>query len=349
MVVLIFKPWKGGCMTKYIGLDAHSSTCTFNVTDEKGQEIDNTTIATNGRLLVKYLREIEGSKKLTLEECELSNWLYEILRPEVDELIVCNPVANKDYKKIKTDKMDARKLAKLLRGGYLIPVFHNGSKRERFRSLVSGYIDLTEEAVRLKNRYKSLFRKEGNKVSGSKIYNDESFLEGLKRKDFKFIGIEIYSLLEQMEESRKRYIKEILKESKNFKEIKYLISIPGIGLINAAKIVSQVIDPGRFMNKYKFYSYCGLVRHKRISAGKEYGSEKIWGNRILKCVYKMAGYSAIQGNSGLREYYDHLISKGISHKNAYNTVCRKIAAMSLSIWRKSEKYNDKFIIDNLTR
>lgn len=73
-------------MTKYIGLDAHSSTCTFNVTDERGCEIDDVTIETNGRLLVKYLRSIEGVKKLTFEECELSNWLYEILSSEVDEL-----------------------------------------------------------------------------------------------------------------------------------------------------------------------------------------------------------------------------------------------------------------------
>src|SRR3989337_1865647 len=169
-------------MTKYIGLDAHSSTCTFNVTDERGMEVDNTTIESNGRLLVKYLRGIEGVKKLTFEECELSSWLYEILRPEVDELIVCNPVANKDYKKVKTAKMEG---------------------------------------------------------------------------------------------SRQEYLKEILRCSKGFKEIKYLKSIPGIGSIQAAKIVSQVIDPERFSSKYKYYSYCGLVRHKRISDGRGYGSEKI--------------------------------------------------------------------------
>ena len=58
-------------------------------------------MASNGRLLVKYLRGREGVKKLTVEEGELSNWLYEIVRPEVDELIVCNPGANKDYQKIK--------------------------------------------------------------------------------------------------------------------------------------------------------------------------------------------------------------------------------------------------------
>ena len=336
-------------MTKYIGLDAHSSTCTFNVTDERGREIDDTTIETNGRLLVKYLRGIGGVKKLTFEECELSNWLYEILHPEVDELLVCNPVANKDYKKIKTDKMDARKLAKLLRGGFLIPVYHNGSSRERFRSLMSAYQDLVEEAVRLKNRYKSLFRKEGKKIKGESLYNDESFLECIERCDFKFIGSQIYHLLEKMEQDRKEYLKEIFKYSKRFKEIKYLKTIPGIGLIQAAKITSQVIDPSRFADKYKYYSYCGLVRHKRISDGKEYGSCKIWGNRILKCVYKMAGLSVLQGDSGLRKYYDCLRSKGISHDNAYNAVCRKIAAISLSVWRKREIYNDELITGNLTK
>lgn len=336
-------------MTKFIGLDAHSSTCTLNVADEMGREIDNTTIETNGRLLVKYLRGIEGIKKLTFEECELSNWLYEVLRPEVEELIVCNPVANSDYKKVKTDKMDARKLSKLLRGGFLISVYHDGSKREKFRSLMSGYQDLVEEAVRLKNRYKSLFRKGGKKIKGETLYNDESFLEGLKRPDFKFIGTQIYHLLEKMEEGRHEYLKEITRYSRGFKEIKYLKSIPGIGNIQAAKIVSQVIDPKRFANKYKYYSYCGLVRHKRISDGKGYGSEKIWGNRILKCVYKMAGHAALKGNSGLRRYYDCLRLKGISHDNAYNAVCRKIAAISLSVWRKGEKYNDELIAGNLTK
>jgi transposase len=214
---------------------------------------------------------------------------------------------------------------------------------------MSGYQDLIEEGVRLKNRYKSLFRRGGNKVRGESLYKDESFLKGLERNDFRFIGRQVYKLLEKMEENRKEYVKEIIRYSKGFKEIRYLKSIPGIGWIQAAKIVSQVIEPNRFANKYKYYSYCGLVRHKRISDGKGYGSEKIWGNRVLKCVYKMAGHSVLRGSSGLREYYDYLRSKGISHDNAYNGVCRKIAAISLTVWRKGEKYNNKQIIGNLIK
>ena len=334
-------------MEKYIGLDAHSSTCRFCVTDERGREIDEAEVATNGRLLVSYVKSIEGKKKLTFEESEISRWLYGLLNDKVDELIVCNPVHNRQYKKAKTDKLDARQLAKLLRGGFLSGVYHNGSEREKLRSLMSGYEDLTMDGVRLKNRYKSLFRKSGQKVESQRLYSDESFLEGLERPDEKFIGSQLYAMLDQLEESRNLYAEQIHKAAKSFKEMKFLKTIPGIGEIQAAKIVSQVVDPKRFPNKYKYFSYCGLVRHPKESGGKSYGTIKIMGNRTLKTVYKMAGRVALRGTSGLRKLYDHLRAKGVSDSNAYNAVCRKIAAVSLSLWRHQRKYNDQIITGGL--
>lgn len=330
---------------KYIGMDAHSSNCVLSVVDKDGTELDNVSVETNGRLLINYIRSIDGRKKLTFEECELSHWLYEILKDEVDEILVCNPVANRDYKRAKTDKLDARRLANLLRGGFLVPVYHDGSEREQFRVLMSGYQALVDEAVRLKNRYKSLFRKDGQMVKGEAMYNDESLLDDLDRSDLKFVGQRLYSLLVPMEEERQKYVTEITKTNKRFKEIRYLKTLPGIADIQAAKIVSQVIDPNRFQSKYKYYSYSGLVRQKRSSAGKDCGGKKIHGNRVLKCVYKMAGKSALSGNNGLRRYYDRLRTKGVSDKNAYNAVCRKIAAISLSIMKHHRRYDDH-IIDN---
>lgn len=332
---------------RYIGMDAHSSNCVLSVMDKDGTELDNVSIATNGKLLINYLRSIEGEKKLTLEECELSHWLYEVLHKEVDELVVCNPVKNVEYKRAKTDKLDARRLANLLRGGFLVPVYHDGSERERFRVLMSGYQSLVDEAVRLKNRYKALFRRGGKRAKGQALYNDESLLEGLDRSDLNFVGQRIYSLMVPMEEARQKYVAEIRKTNIRFKEIRYLKTLPGIADIQAAKIVSQVIDANRFQSKYKFYSYCGLVRQKRSSGGRDYGSQKIHGNRVLKCVYKMAGKSALKGTSGLRRYYDRLRTKGVSEKNAYNAVCRKIAAISLSIMKNHRRYDDHMIDNHL--
>jgi len=333
----------------FIGLDAHSSSCTMCVTDARGREIENITFETNGKSIKNYLRSIEGTKKLTFEECELSRWLYGVINPEVDELIICNPAANAQYKKAKTDKLDARKLAKLLRGEFLTPVFQDGSERERLRNLMSSYQDIVEEGVRLKNRYKSLYRKTGKRIKGTVMYNDESLLEGLSRDDDRFIGEHMFKLLTSLEQTRQDYIKEISRCSKSFKEIKYIKSIPGIGDIQAAKIVSQVVNPSRFESKYKFYSYCGLVRHIQESADKKYGSKRGWGNLTLKCVYKMAGQSVLKGTSRLRIYYDALRKRGLSHDNASNAVSRKIAAIILSVWKHSKRYDESMIpIPNVT-
>lgn len=212
---------------------------------------------------------------------------------------------------------------------------------------MSGYQDLITEGVKLKNRYKSLFRKSGKRIRGELLYHNQSFLKDLKRPDFKFVGERIYHLLEEIEKSRRLYLAEITRCSRKFKEIKKLKSCPGIGPIHAAQIVSQVIDPKRFSSKYKYYSYCGLVRHKRDSGERSYGSKKIWGNRVLKCVYKMAGHAAVRGNSGLRKYYDYLRSKGVSDNKAYNAVCRKIAAITLSLWRNNTEYDDNIISGGL--
>jgi len=330
-------------MYKYIGLDAHSSTCTFCVLDEQGREIDLTTMATNGRMLVNYVKELGGAKKLTFEECELSGWLHQLFNKEVEELIVCNPVMNREFKRAKTDKIDARKLAKLLRGGFLTPVFHDGSKREQLRSVVSAYQDIVEEAVRLKNRYKSVYRKDGKMLRGSAVYSDESLLDGLENSGLKFVGGHIYDMIALFEKKRQELLKELIRCSKQFKEVALLKQIPGIGDIHSAKIVSQVVDPRRFRNKNKYYSYCGLIRHKRISGENQYGSARGGYNRILKSVYKTAGQTVIRGENGLRRYYDALREKGTSHENAYNAVCRKIAAISLSIWRKSAKYDENLV------
>jgi transposase len=336
-------------MNKYIGIDAHSSSCSFCVMDEQGRIIDESQLETNGRVLINYLRSLGGKCHIAFEECEISSWLHTILQPEADKVIVCNPVVNSQYKKNKTDKLDARHLAKLLRGGFLSEVYHDGSARENLRVMVSAYQDIVEEGVRLKNRYKSLFRRRGQRVVGKTIYNDESLLNDLKRPDFRFVGKQLYRQLEQLEAIRKEYLKEMLKLTKKFNELRYLKSIPGIGDIHAAKIISQVVNPVRFQNKYKFYGYCGLARHKRMSAGEDHGSSRIRGNTILKCTYKMAAYSALQGSHGLRKYYDRLMSGGTAHKHAVNAVARKIAAISLAVWRKKEKYNDKLLTEDLIK
>jgi len=331
-------------MEKYIGMDAHSSNCVFSVIDEAGVEVHQAKIATTGQLLVEYIRSIQGSKKLVFEECELSAWLCETLRGEVDELVVCNPARNVQYKRAKTDKLDAQNLARLLRGGYLTPVYHDGSKTEHLRALISGYQDVVDTGVSVKNRYKSLFRKAGLPARGTKLYDDNSLLEDLPRPDQQFVGHSLYRLLEAIDKEREQYLAAVKRTGRTFPEIKLLKTIPGIGDIQAAKILSQVISAQRFKDKHKFWSYCGLVRHRMESGGHIYGSRRSRGNRVLKCVFKMAAKSVLAGESELRMYYDELRAKGTSDKSARNAVSRKLAAISLSVLKTKRPYDETRIL-----
>lgn len=321
--------------TKYIGIDAHSSTCTLCVVDSHGTEIDNRVMITNGRLLIDHIKSFGDDVVVAFEECDLSCWLFDILQKHARQVIVCHPAANAEYKRVKTDKLDARHLAQLLRGGFLHPVFHNGSVREKLRLLVSSYDDAVNDSVRIKNRLKAVKRRA--RPSKDKIFLSHSA----------FIKEQLTIQLELSERTRDAYQKKLETSVKTFKETKWLISLPGIKYIQAARIIAQVVDPARFKNKYKFFAYCGLVRHKRISNNRLYGTTRVWGNRTLKCVFKMAAHSAIRGDNALRIYYDSLRAKGISDKNAGNAVARKIAALTLSLWRNGQRFNEQKILERL--
>jgi len=196
--------------------------------------------------------------------------------------------------------------------------------------------------VRLKNRYKALFRNEGIKKTGESFYNDESFLNDLKSQHKQFVAQKVFEMIHIFEQKRIDYVAEITRQSRNYPEIKYIKSVPGLGVIQASKIAAIVVSPYRFINKYKFHAYCGLVKHPRESGGQSYGTKKIHGNSTLKCVFRMAGKTVLQGTSGLRKTYDRLLVKGMSHEAAYNAICRKIASLSLSVWKKQVKYKDDY-------
>ena len=75
-------------MERTIGMDVHAASCTLAVISEKGRKLKDFPVETNGQALVEAVRMIPGHKHLVFEEGLQSAWLYETLRPHVDELVV---------------------------------------------------------------------------------------------------------------------------------------------------------------------------------------------------------------------------------------------------------------------
>ena len=96
---------------------------------------------------------------MTWEEGTWAAWLYDLLQPQVQEVVVCNPRRNALLKEgSKSDKVDARKLADLLRTGMLRPVYHGENGLRTLRELARSYQTISKDLTRVMNRLKALYR-----------------------------------------------------------------------------------------------------------------------------------------------------------------------------------------------
>lgn len=329
-------------MVNYIGLDAHSRTCTGVVVNEKGDIKLRETFNTSEAGLLGFLGRIPGEKHLTFEECHLAQWLFVNLKDQVDKLVVCNPVYLAKKSGAKTDYRDALHLAQELRTGHLKPVYHDASQWIELRVLVNNYLGLVEEIVRAKNRLKAVFRAEAIDTNQTHFYTTKEKCQELSHGSAKFVAESLYDQIANLEKSKEGFREHFKRNIKRFKPIKNLTTIPGIDTVRANVITAVVCQPNRFMNKHQFWGYCMLVRHIQISGGKIYGNKRFHGRSELRDVFIGAAESALRTDTQLRVYYETLRAKGISHKDAKVALARKIAALSLSLLKNSDTYRDDF-------
>ena len=91
-------------MERYIGIDVHAASCTLAVISQTGKRLKDFPVETNGQALTEAVRLIPGQKHLVFEEGLQSAWLYETLRPHVDEIVVAGITESRGPK---SDKRDA--------------------------------------------------------------------------------------------------------------------------------------------------------------------------------------------------------------------------------------------------
>jgi hypothetical protein len=107
---------------------------------------------------------------VTWEEGTWAAWLYDLLQPQVQHIVVCNPRRNALLKEgSKSDKVDAGKLADLLRTGMLRPVYHGENGLRTLRELGRSYQTISK-LTRVMNRMKALYRGWGIPCAGTQVY-----------------------------------------------------------------------------------------------------------------------------------------------------------------------------------
>lgn len=304
----------------------------------------NDGISPDIKSLKEYLKELRGSKILTIEETTGSQWLYVELKDTVDKIIICNPLRNRLLDEgSKTDKIDSIKLCKLLRAGLLKEVYHTEDENYNIRKLVSAYEDIVKAAVRLKNQISALYRSVGIRSKRGKSDYDK------KDETMNFILEQKNKTLESLEEDRVNFEKRFQQMTRKNETIKNIKMISGFGVILSVQGYGIVIDAGRFENKYKFWAYSGLVKTKRESGKTSYTKNPKLYSRKLKCIFKMATQAALSGKNDIREYYEYLLIEGFTEKDARNAVTRYIATSFYAVMKNGVKYKPYYWREKLER
>ena len=103
---------------KYIGMDVHKESISIEVRNAAGMIVMECVLETKANAILDFIHGLRGELQVTFEEGTWATWLYDLLKPHVTKLVVCDPRKNSRQGN-KNDRIDARKLADLLRTGLL--------------------------------------------------------------------------------------------------------------------------------------------------------------------------------------------------------------------------------------
>jgi transposase len=152
-------------------MDVHKESISIAVMNAAGKIVMECVIETKAGTILQFIDGLRGDVRVTFEEGTWAAWLYDLIRPRVSEVVVCNPRKNALLKDgSKSDRIDARKLAELLRGNHLTPVYHGEHGLRMLKELARSYLTINKDVTRVMNRLKALYRSRDIACGGNDVY-----------------------------------------------------------------------------------------------------------------------------------------------------------------------------------
>jgi transposase len=321
----------------FVGLDVHKQMIAYCVKTASGEIVQEGKVRATRAALDEWVKTLPRPWRGGMEATMFSHWIYRHLKPHAEELQMGHPARMKAITagKKKSDKLDARTIADLLRVNlfpacFVTPVELEGLRRQmRFRRLV------VQETVRFKNKTVGLLMEVGAEYEGRRLHGKRYFGELMKNNQA--ISQELRPLLEfnrSQIESLANMDKQLMRLLQSHGllsgRVEALQKTDAVGPVTALTWALEVGHPERFASIKQAVSYCGLASALRESAGQsKRGPLSKQRNHHLQSVLIEAAKIAPSLNSKLAAVYQRASAKG--HKNrATVVVARKLVAYLLA-------------------
>jgi len=155
---------------KYIGMDVHTESISIAVRNSTGKIVIESVIETKASTLVQFLDGLRGEVRVTFEEGTWAAWLYDLMKPHVTAVLVCNTRKNTSRNGSKSDRIDARKLSEQLYMNNIKSVYHGEHGLRTLKELARSYLTISKDLTRVMNRLKALYRSWGIPCAGKEVY-----------------------------------------------------------------------------------------------------------------------------------------------------------------------------------
>ena len=136
-------------------MDVHQESISIAVRNNVGKLVMEGVVETKANLIVDFLHGQRGELQVTFEEGTWATWLYDLLKPHVGKLVVCDPRKNSRQGN-KNDRIDARELSDRLYMNKLSSVYHGGAGVRTLRELARSYLTISKDLARVMSRVQAL-------------------------------------------------------------------------------------------------------------------------------------------------------------------------------------------------
>ncbi len=332
----------------FIGVDLHKKSITVCVMDHNRKVLARKTInCTETSEIVDFFRKFRPFK-VVVEATASYPWFVELVEPMADEVILANPkklrVIAESTKK--TDRLDAQILAEFLVLDMIPRAYQPTPRQREHRTLVRHRQFLQGRITSVRSKIHHILsnynadRKDLFSVSCGPAYFKEVPLSDSDR----FVIKQLWALWQEFVAQREALTKKIkafvAKAPRREKEARAILkTAPGVGIVTAEVILSELGDISRFRNAKAVSAYAGLAPAVRQSGGKKSKDLKITkeGSGLLRWALVESAWRLVGSSPRWSAMFARLKERKGS-KRAIVAVARKLLCVLFAMLRTSTPY-----------
>lgn len=325
-------------MKLFSGLDIHLDKIQACVENKDGKEISKAVIPAASKHIRKYLESLPSRDiVIAIEACGLWRNVYSYIKGLGYEIVLASPKKVKDIAGVKkTDKVDAKILADLLRTGYMPRVWIPDENILLLRDIARHQVKLSWMETSTKNRIKCRLSNMGYRYP-KKLWN-----QGNENKLKELDDIQITQFLEVKQlvgRQMKQIGKSIKDTGKRIEEVEALRKcIRGIDYFSALLLYAEIGNINRFDTVKHLHSYAGLVPGIYQSANTVHTFGHKYRNRYLKWICYVCSTVALKFDGPVKRTYMRILKRK-GKCVARRAAARKLLTMVWVVWKTKQPYH----------